>query len=191
MQRQTWTGIFTATVFAIGGVVMAQSQASTPQSPSATQNPPSTTAPATPAPSTAAPQTAGANRVTVTGCLREAPAGSTATGTAGSSAPSATDATGKTASGEEKFVLANAAPSPNPSAAETQATKPQTYRLIANDSALSPHVGKKVELTGTVEGQEASATANAQPGGPATASASVEPRLRVESGKVVGADCTP
>jgi hypothetical protein len=54
----------------------------------------------------------------------------------------------------------------------------QTYRLVANPAALTPHVGKKLELTGTLVDQAASTTATAS--GPA---------LKVESGKVLAASC--
>jgi hypothetical protein len=50
----------------------------------------------------------------------------------------------------------------------------QTYRLIANSAALAPLVGKKLELTGTLDKDEPSA-------GPA---------LRVKSGKIVAASCS-
>jgi len=63
--------------------------------------------------------------------------------------------------------------------------------LIANPTALSPHVGKKLELTGTLEdqpgtpGSPAANTADA-----AAAASSKTPALRVESGKIVGASCS-
>jgi hypothetical protein len=58
------------------------------------------------------------------------------------------------------------------------AVRRQTYRLIANATALTPHVGKKLELTGTLEDQPgASATS--------TAASASGPALRVASGKIV------
>jgi hypothetical protein len=45
--------------------------------------------------------------------------------------------------------------------------------LIANDSALAPHVGKKLEFTGTVE-----------------KSASGEQQMHVEKASVLAPDCT-
>jgi len=118
--------------------------------------------------------------VTVTGCLQEAAAAPT--GTSGSGSAATTDAAGKAASEASKYVLADAASSSsNASASGTQAATAKTYRLIVNDSAMTPHVGKKLELTGTLEGQDASSTA----------SGSSQPQLRVESGKVVAADCKP
>jgi hypothetical protein len=59
--------------------------------------------------------------------------------------------------------------------------------LIANPSALTPHLNKKLELTGTLENQSGS---SATPSQTTTASASNGPALRVESGKVLAASCT-
>ena len=170
MKRETWSGLFIATLLATTGALMAQSPS--PSNSSAPQTPSSATPSATQA---AVPQTPSANKVTVTGCLREAPAG--ATGTSGSaSAAGATDAAGKPASPEGKYILAEAVPSSPASGTPTSTSKPQTYRLIANDSALTPHVGKKLELTGTLEGKDASASS--------------DPQLRVESGNVLAGDCS-
>jgi hypothetical protein len=56
--------------------------------------------------------------------------------------------------------------------------------LIANASALSPHVGKKVELTGTVVDQDSSTSSSSAP------SAASGPSLRVEAGKVLSTPCS-
>jgi len=62
----------------------------------------------------------------------------------------------------------------------------RTYRLVANSSALTPHVGKKLELTGTLEpGASASPTTTASTDPEANA-----PILKVQSGKVLAASCT-
>ncbi|HYM23955.1 MAG TPA: hypothetical protein VEU08_12135 [Vicinamibacterales bacterium] len=136
-------------------------------------------------------------KITVTGCLREVTADMTSgtvgtTGTAGTAGSAAT-ATGTTdaTTQDQKFVLMNATNgSPTtPATTETESradrtASAQTYRLIANPSALTPHVGKKLELTGTVDDSPASATTTdaASPFGNA-------PKLRVESGKIVAASC--
>jgi hypothetical protein len=99
------------------------------------------------------------------------------TGTAGAAGAS-TD----TASADAKFLLTDATSSSaaaagaadttgatSPASAAGPPTAPQTYRLVANPAALSPHVGKKLELTGTLGEQSA---------------------LKVESGKVVAASCS-
>jgi hypothetical protein len=121
------------------------------------------------------------NKVTVTGCLTPAPPAPT--GTAGS-----TDAKGDPAS-DVKFLLTNAA-SPSAAGASNGAPAARTYRLIANETALSPHSGKKLELTGTIEGQESSSSASAAPDGSSKGQSSANaPKLRVESGKIVAPQC--
>jgi hypothetical protein len=96
--------------------------------------------------------------------------------------------------------LTNATASTAPASPDASATTPppaasasaapeakRTYQLIANASALSPHVGKKVELTGTLESQSASAAAT--PTDPASADSNA-PVLRVQSGKIIAASCS-
>jgi hypothetical protein len=187
-----WSGTLAAVVLVATVGVAAQSEKSaepTPQPPATAQEPapqPPTTAPE---PATAPAQNSDARRITVAGCLQQAPAAPV--GTSGSAAPApstaATDAPAQ-ASADAKLVLANAVASPSPGAAapSNPATTPgspdsataQTYRLIANEAALSPHVGKKLELSGTIE--ESSATSSASGG----------PMLRVEAGKVIAESCT-
>jgi len=95
------------------------------------------------------------------------------TGTAGTAASAVAGTTGSPA--DQKFVLTGASASP------ADAATAQTYRLIANPTALSEHVGKKLELTGTID-------PNSTPD-PKDPSASA-PALRVESGKIVAASCS-
>jgi hypothetical protein len=63
----------------------------------------------------------------------------------------------------------------------------QTYRLIANPSALTEHVGKKLELTGVIEDQKGAATGTET----AAADGAAGPAFRVQSGKIVADSCTP
>jgi hypothetical protein len=153
------------------------------------------------------PQQSGASteKITVTGCLKEAPgssAASTAVGTTGTAATAGTAGTAGTttppvpaATDAPKYVLADAVKSSADAAGATttagtaappasSSSAPQTYRLIANPSALTPHLGKKLELVGTIESNAASSDT-------ASASDSSMPALRVESGKIVAASCTP
>ena len=119
----------------------------------------------------------------MTGCLKAAPSmsadaasptGTTGTaGTAGTTPPPVAGTSGTPA--EQKFVLTGASATP------ADAATAQTYRLIANPTALSDHVGKKLELTGTLD-------PNSTPD-PKDPSASA-PALRVESGKIVAASCS-
>ena len=144
----------------------------------------------------------------MTGCLKAAPAipGDTAsaanphpTGTAGSAAAGATGTSGTAP--DAKFILtgatlsaADSAPSAS-SASSTPSSTPgtpaasassasssaQTYRLIANPTALTEHVDKKLELTGTLD-----PSSTADPKDPSAAA----PALRVQSGKIVAATCS-
>jgi hypothetical protein len=132
-----------------------------------------------------------------------------AAGTAGSAGAAGTTAgaAASTPAADQKFILEDASassadttaaaagagttaeatgakPSASPSASASGAK--QTYYLIANPSALSPHIGKKLELTGTIE----EANSSAQPSEAAGAHPSASPKLRVEAGKVVAASCS-
>jgi len=201
MTGRIWSGILAAGVFAATVAVAAQ-EPSTSQNPapstSTSQAPATPTAtsqaPATPttdppttskAPASSAPQSSEGRRITVAGCLQAAPPSPTGTSGSAASTPAATTdapARPETSSGDPKFVLANAVSSPpDKAAAASDSRAPRPYRLIANDSALTPHVGKKLELTGTIDDQASSATS----------SAASAPRLRVEAGKVVAEACTP
>ena len=137
-----------------------------------------------------------ANKMTVTGCIeRAAPS---ATGTSGSAAGSVSAPT---------FVLTNItpaaatssgstanAPAAGSSTAAGQTKMGSSYRLDADASKLTPHVGHKVEITGTVE--EASASSSAAPPSSSSssgASASAQmsaPRLKVDEVKMLAASCT-
>jgi hypothetical protein len=189
MKKSIWSatcavlvGIVTVAISAQAPPTQTSPQAPTTQAPPPTQ-PPSAPPPPTQAPPPAADRSASAeNKVTVTGCLTPAPPAPT--GTAGSA-----DAKGDPAS-EVKFLLTNAA-SASGAGAPSSAPAARTYRLIANETALTPHSGKKLELTGTIEGQESSAGASAAPDGSSKAQSSASaPRLRVESGKIVAPQCS-
>jgi hypothetical protein len=77
---------------------------------------------------------------------------------------------------------------PADSAGEPNAAAARTYRLIANEAALSPHVGKKLELTGTIDDQSSASSASSDAS--RAASAASAPKLKVESGKVLAAQCS-
>jgi len=120
--------------------------------------------------------------------------GTTTAGAAGSTASAAAPSAAGDAS-QQKFILtdagisaADAGTTSTAGAAAATSTAAndgpkETYRLIANGSALSPHVGKKLELTGTLEPNSATATDS-------TSGADAgRPTLRVTSGKIVAASC--
>jgi hypothetical protein len=176
MRKRIWTATCAAVVTAAAIVATAQQPPSPPSSGAQTSTP-----------QTAATASAD-HKVTVTGCLKEsAPSPAAATGTSGATGTTGTSGTKTdTTADAMKFVLANAsASSADTTSSATTAAGAQTYRLIANEAALRPHVGKKLELTGTLEG---SPSASAEP---ATTTASASgPALKVESGKVLSTPCT-
>jgi hypothetical protein len=123
-------------------------------------------------------QSAPAKAITVSGCVQRAqPTG--ATGTSGTTTPAASDI---------KFVLTNAALSTAGATGTSGTTAPPStaiaseYRLDTTESALTPHVGHKVEITGTVEQM-------ARPEQKPTASAANAPTLKVDNVKMVSTTC--
>jgi hypothetical protein len=123
-------------------------------------------------PSTTTAQKSNENRVTVTGCVERADqlAGSAATTTVDSLS----------------FVLIKAAAdkptgTSGTTPAEATAASDRMYRLDGKQDELNPHVGHKVEVSGTIA---------ENPTAPAGATSSTNaPRLRVESVKMIDATC--
>ena len=104
------------------------------------------------------------DKVVVTGCIQrgiQSPIGTT--GAAGA-VPAAADAS--------KFILTKASPASDATAS------PKTYRLDAEDSQLTAHVGHKVEVTGTLDAK------------PAPGDAAAPSKLKVASVKMIAASCT-
>lgn len=97
-----------------------------------------------------------------------------ATGTSGSNA------------NDSKFTLTHVMSTPGATSAppptSASATANSTYRLDAEDSQINPHIGHKVEITGTVEKDAANSS-------PSATSAMAEPKLKVDSVKMVAATC--
>ena len=189
MKRTIWTGVLTAIV-GFTAVIAAQTTSS-PQSNTSSAD----------------------KRVTVTGCLKPSPASTPATAAAGPGAAGVTGTAGTAgaagtaeAAGDSSavtFLLTNATLAPASSADASGAASPtgapatgapaagattssaQTYRLIANPTALTPHIGKKVELTGTLEDQSSGTQSTGLGGSEASG-----PTLRVQSGKIVAESCS-
>ena len=140
-------------------------------------------APSTPAApqTTARPQAAKADTITVEGCIqRSASASATAgaTGTAGS------------ASADSGFVLASAMkPAGTSGSSASSAPIASSYRLDADSAKLTPHVGHKVEISGTVEA--ASSSSSSSSASAASASAAAAPKLKVDNVRMIAATCTP
>src|SRR5262249_46489759 len=177
------------------------SQPPTPQPPAS--QPPS---PQTPAPPSTAPSSE--KTVTITGCLKEAPSSGAPSSTAAAPTTPPAASAGDTGAGPN-YILTNATTSTgSASAAGTAGTtgttggttagttgstdtkssgSGQTYKLVANPTALTPHVGKKLELTGTLEGQSSAAPATTT-GSDANALMNA-PTLRVTGGKIIAPSC--
>jgi hypothetical protein len=141
-----------------------------------------------------------AQKVTVSGCLERAKdmgASAGTSGTAGTAgATGSASASASSSSEGAKYVLNNVSPTAA-GATGTSGTSGATgaglaaassYRLDGDDAKLSPHVGHKIEVTGSVQ-KSASASASATATG-ASASASA-PKLKVESVKMIASSCTP
>jgi pilus assembly protein FimV len=191
MKRMLWTGTGTAAMALAAATLFGQT--TTPSSPAQTASPGSD------------------KKITVTGCLKSASdsaAPASAVGTSGAAGTAGTAGTTGTAgaagaasatpdaSSDAKFLLTDASISPveasgapsaagAPAAAASSGTK-QTYRLVANPAALTPHVGKKLELTGTLEEPNSAG----QPSETTSGDNAAGPKLRVEAGKVVAASCS-
>lgn len=181
MINRIWTGTCAAIAGTATVVAMAQAP---PQQPGST--------------------TSEGRRITVTGCLKQAPGATPGTagtaGTTGTTGTTGTAAAPGVANGstDVRFILTGATTTPADVAPGSASATPgsaaqsgagetaQTYRLVANPAALSPHVGKKVQLTGTLVDQPGSSSA-----APSATPASSEngPALRVEGGKVIAASC--
>jgi hypothetical protein len=116
----------------------------------------------------------------VTGCVAKAEPAATGTAGAAGAAGAAKD--------ETKFVLSHASISPSGTAGTAGAANPPAtaiaseYKLDGDDAKLSPHVGHKVEITGTVDEAKGATQAPA-------ASAANAPKLKVDSLKMVSPSC--
>jgi len=133
----------------------------------AAQQPPDNQSPA---------KSSSAKSITVTGCIQQAQQAPTGTsGTAGATR----------GANDTKFLLTSAAMSTTTTA--TTSAPPSTavaseYRLDADDAKLSPHVGHKVEIAGTVEPPPSTTQSPA-------ASAANAPKLKVDAVKMLATTC--
>jgi hypothetical protein len=114
--------------------------------------------------------------ITVTGCVQAAEPG--ATGTAGS----ASETAGQADKRMSKFVLTNVTPGGAGSApaGAARAASSSKYPLDADASALSSHIGHRVEITGTFQQARADQSVGI----------SGAPVLKVASLKMVAASCS-
>lgn len=119
------------------------------------------------------PRAQAASKVTISGCIQNAP---TASATPGGAAPAA----GGPAA---KFVLANAKAATDAGAVGTAgaAVTATRYQLDGEEKTISTHLNHQVEITGTVQPAGAGAAAGAAAAGP---------MLKVESVKMIAAKCS-
>jgi len=175
MKNATWSGMCAAALLSATVAIYAQQPSGAAQAP--TPSSPPSTAPASPPQPPSAATRDSANKITVTGCLQAASDGPT--GTSG------------TAASTEKFVLTNVSSDPSNDAAGAGTTAGvHSYRLVANEQALAPHAGKKIEVTGTLDSQASASRGPSSAPSDSSASAADAPRLIVESGKVIAPTCT-
>jgi hypothetical protein len=175
--RKCVLALLVASSFVI--VTVAQDQAPggapRPQQPAAQGEQPRPSPPAAQGeqPRPAAPAGAqAASKVTISGCIQNAP---TASATPGGAAPAPAPAA--------KFVLANAKAATGAGAVGTagSAVTATRYQLDGEDKTISPHVNHQVEITGTVQPAGAGAAAGAAAAGP---------MLKVESVKMLADKCS-
>jgi hypothetical protein len=178
---KTVSTIALAVSFFAAAVAAQSSQApptSAPQAPPAAQEPaqrpPTSTPPAVPPGASAK-----ADNITVTGCIQRSPQSSAA---APPAAPGAVGTAGSSSRSDGGFMLNIAKPSgagaaPGASPAPGGSPAASSYKLDADDSKLSPHVGHKVEITGSLDQASSS-------------SPSSGPRLKVDSVKMIATSCS-
>lgn len=166
--------VLTTTLAAIACAAVVSAQApQTPQAPPTPSQPPASTQRAPEA------KPAAADAFTVIGCVeRRADGSNAAPGTVGTTgAARATEGPG--------FMLTKVTKPTGTSGASSPSTA-ASYRLDADDSKLTGHVGHKVEITGTV----AAASASPSPAGAGSSSSTTTPTLRVDTVKMIAATCT-
>jgi hypothetical protein len=161
MNSRIWSAACAAIALAATVTVLAQSQPSSQSSES---------------------KSTSAKTITVTGCVQRSQA--SPTGTSGASETTAGAAEAK----QTKFVLTNASLSSKEAAGTSGTAAPSAteiaseYRLDTDEATLTPHVGHKVEITGTVEQPKG---AEQKP----PASAANAPKLKVDNVKMVSETC--
>jgi hypothetical protein len=155
-----------------GGATTPDRQPPSTQAPPAT--PPTTQAPPT---STQAGRANADKKVTISGCIERQPASAAAV----TGAPSM------------PFMLTNASAAGAGAAVATSGTgagaaagNKASYRLDGTESTLTPHVGHKVEITGTMEEQRSGSAAAGAASGSANAPTAT---LKVDSVKMVSTTC--
>ena len=140
-------------------------------------------------------------QITVTGCVQRA-SDSGSSGTGGTSGTS-----GSTSASSSKFILTNAMMGSGGTSGSTSGTtgsstssgssgSMKTYRLdTTDDSKLTPHVGHKVEVSGTLEEQSSTTSSSSTSGtsgttGTSSTSSANAPKLKVDSVRMLSSTCS-
>jgi hypothetical protein len=176
MTSRIWAAAFVVAI----GVVTVSAQSSTqapprdaPQAPAAQDPPQRPPAPA-PSPAPATPS----ERAPATPSDRDRPAKITLTGciqrSAQSAVPGATGTAG--AKSESSFMLNNVS-KPTGTAGAASTSTASSYALDADDSKLAPHVGHKVEISGSLDQAGSSRAGSA-------------PKLKVDNVKMIATSCS-
>ena len=179
MLRHFSFAILAAAVAATGLAAQAGSSAS-PGSATQASQPSSTTSPS---PSTSASAST-TNHVTVTGCIERADQ-ATSSAQNPPSDPDSLQYVLVRPQPEGTSAGANTAPAPVGTTG-TEANSRVMYRLSGDQQKLNPHVGHKVEITGTPSTMGSSAASGASAPMPAGAA----PGLTVENVRMIDATCT-
>jgi hypothetical protein len=122
----------------------------------------------------AQPSQSAANKITIAGCVQNAPAAS-ATAPAGGAAA---QASAKFVLGSAKIAGAGAVGTAGSAATATR------YQLEGDEKTITPHLNHQVEITGTVSPASGAGAAGA------AGSAAAPPTLKVDSVKMVSATCS-
>jgi len=164
--------VLTTTLAAFACAAVVGAQAPPPQQVPAPNAPPPS-APNAPSQRPPDQKSASADNLIVMGCLeRRAASAVTTPGPAG--APAGAEAPG--------FVLTKVMRPTGTSGSSAAAPAAATYRLDADDSKLSSHVGEKVEITGMIASRSDSSSASK--------AGADGPRLKVDSVKTIAKTCT-
>jgi hypothetical protein len=130
------------------------------------------------------PASSSANKITVTGCVQRAM----------SDSPTGTSGVAGAAKPDTEFILANTSAGTSTAGTSGTTTPPSSamtvaprYRLDdAEQAQIAPHVGHKVEISGTLD--DASRSTSPTPG--ATSTAAPAPKLKVDSIKMLASTCS-
>jgi len=181
--------IFLASTFAtlLCASLAAQAPTQTPTpSPSALALAQPTISGDTPQPRTAAPaqsttrSSAKADTIIVQGCIQPSVIAVSVT-------PDAAGTSGLSVSTATAYILTSAMKPAGTSGSSAASSAPvvSVYQLDVEDSKLIPHVGHKVEVSGTLVEKPRTTAAASAPG------ATPAPTLKVDTVKMIGATCTP